>query len=98
MMFFPEGTRSRDGVMQAFKSGAFRLACDARVPVIPISLVGTETLLPKGSFRPNVTDVRIIVHPAISSFNKTPDALMDEAQRVVASGLPESQRNVRSRP
>lgn len=92
MVFFPEGTRSKDGVMQTFKSGAFRLAADTNAPVVPITLSGTATLLPKGSAFPSVTDVKIVVHPAIPSAGKSVDGLLQEAADAVASALPEFQR------
>jgi 1-acyl-sn-glycerol-3-phosphate acyltransferase len=49
VMFFPEGTRSRDGLLQPFKDGAFLLAIESRVPVLPIAIAGTRACLPKGS-------------------------------------------------
>lgn len=97
MVFFPEGTRSRDGVMQAFKSGAFRLASETGSPVVPITLSGTAALLPKGSAFPSVTDVKIVVHPAIPSKGKSVDALMHEASDAVASALPVNQRPISQR-
>ncbi len=42
VMLFPEGTRSRDGTMRVFKDGAFQLAVELGVPVLPIALAGTE--------------------------------------------------------
>ncbi|MDB4975934.1 MAG: 1-acyl-sn-glycerol-3-phosphate acyltransferase [Myxococcaceae bacterium] len=49
VMIFPEGTRSRDGALGAFKSGAFQLAIEAGVPVLPLALAGTRACLPTGS-------------------------------------------------
>ncbi|MBL8614996.1 MAG: 1-acyl-sn-glycerol-3-phosphate acyltransferase [Deltaproteobacteria bacterium] len=49
LFFFPEGTRSPDGQLQAFRVGAFRTAVDEELPVVPIILRGTDTLLRKGS-------------------------------------------------
>jgi len=47
MVFFPEGTRSRDGVLHDFKRGAFLLAIKAGVPVVPMAIRGTrQCLLP----------------------------------------------------
>jgi 1-acyl-sn-glycerol-3-phosphate acyltransferase len=49
VMFFPEGTRSRDGVLLPFKDGAFELAIEAQVPVLPMAIEGTRACMPKGS-------------------------------------------------
>ena len=47
IMMFPEGTRSPDGEIQPFKDGAFKMAIDKRVPVIPIVITGSADTLPK---------------------------------------------------
>lgn len=49
VMIFPEGTRSRDGRLLPFKEGAFRLAIEAGVPILPVALAGTRNARPKGS-------------------------------------------------
>lgn len=51
VVIFPEGTRSDDGSLQTFKKGAFMLALHARVEVVPVAIVGTRDVLPKGSWR-----------------------------------------------
>jgi 1-acyl-sn-glycerol-3-phosphate acyltransferase len=48
LLFFPEGHRSRDGQLQRFYSGAFRLARELGCPVYPLCLTGTDRLLPPG--------------------------------------------------
>jgi 1-acyl-sn-glycerol-3-phosphate acyltransferase len=47
---YPEGTRSRDGSLQAFKKGGFKLAMQSGVPIIPVTIIGTRELLPRDSF------------------------------------------------
>ena len=47
VLLFPEGTRSPDGRLRAFKDGAFRLAREAGVPLIPVVVTGTSDALPK---------------------------------------------------
>ncbi|WP_207261050.1 lysophospholipid acyltransferase family protein [Desulfovibrio sp. Huiquan2017] len=49
LLFFPEGTRSADGKLHRFHSGAFRIAVETGVPVVPLCFSGTHALLPKGN-------------------------------------------------
>jgi 1-acyl-sn-glycerol-3-phosphate acyltransferase len=51
VMIFPEGTRSRTAELLPFKDGAFRLAVEAGVPILPLALSGTGTALPKHGWR-----------------------------------------------
>ncbi len=87
MLFFPEGTRSKDGSLQTFKNGAFRLASEARCAVVPITLEGANDLLPKGSIIPAVATVRMTIHPMISSIGKTEEELMAAAREAIGSAL-----------
>jgi 1-acyl-sn-glycerol-3-phosphate acyltransferase len=59
VIVYPEGTRSTDGMVGRFASGAARLAADLAVPVVPVALLGTADVLPKnGSFRAMPVEVR----------------------------------------
>lgn len=48
-VLFPEGTRSLDGELRSFKKGPFVLAIASQVPVVPVFVAGTFTILPKGA-------------------------------------------------
>ena len=50
LVVFPEGTRSKNGEVQAFKRGAFQIAFDLDLPVVPISLSGMHDIMPKGTY------------------------------------------------
>ena len=50
LMIFPEGTRSRDGRLQPFKTGAFELALRTQRPILPIAIEGTSHALPRRGF------------------------------------------------
>lgn len=69
VMLFPEGTRSRDGRVNRFADGAFRLAIKEGVPVLPIVIEGTQGALPKHSiwFRPNPDRMRVRVLPPVDT-------------------------------
>jgi 1-acyl-sn-glycerol-3-phosphate acyltransferase len=50
VMIFPEGTRTRTDELLPFKNGAFHLAIEAGVPILPIAIAGTRDCMAKGSF------------------------------------------------
>lgn len=49
VIFFPEGTRSDDGRMKDFKKGAFKMALDLELPILPVTLIGTKDILPNNT-------------------------------------------------
>ncbi len=59
VVMFPEGTRSPDGRLQPFKKGAFRLALEAQIPLVPIGIAGTRQVMPKGGWAINGGEVRV---------------------------------------
>jgi 1-acyl-sn-glycerol-3-phosphate acyltransferase len=64
ILMFPEGTRSRVGEIQEFRRGAFTLAVEAGVPVVPIVIDGTLHALPHGTWvfqQEGVLDIRVRV-------------------------------------
>jgi 1-acyl-sn-glycerol-3-phosphate acyltransferase len=62
VMIFPEGTRSTSGDLLPFKDGAFRLAIEAGVPILPLAVHGAATALPKHDWRfgRSVAEVRVL--------------------------------------
>lgn len=89
-LIFPEGTRSRDGRLQAFRRGGFFLAVEAGAPIVPISISGTYELMPKGSMFARSGRVQVRFHPPIPSegyVSETMGGLMDKVKAAIASGL-----------
>lgn len=70
ILFFPEGHRSRDGQLQPFYSGAFRVAQELDVPLVPLCLSGTDRLLPPGRFwlRPGPVRLRALAPLAPANY------------------------------
>jgi 1-acyl-sn-glycerol-3-phosphate acyltransferase len=60
VIVFPEGTRSKTGSLQPFKSGPFHLALEARVPIIPVTVSGSQRVTPKGSLVVHSGTVKIV--------------------------------------
>jgi 1-acyl-sn-glycerol-3-phosphate acyltransferase len=61
VMIFPEGTRSRTSELLPFKDGAFRLAIEAGVPILPLAVSGTGTALRKHDWRFGRSDAEVRV-------------------------------------
>lgn len=59
VIMFPEGTRSRTGELQPFKKGAFVLAIQTGIPIVPAAILGTHELMPKGDWRVRPGHVRV---------------------------------------
>ena len=63
VLFFPEGTRSPDGALGSFREGAFRLAIDAGVDILPLAILGAAGSLPKHSFVFQPATATLVVLP-----------------------------------
>jgi 1-acyl-sn-glycerol-3-phosphate acyltransferase len=86
VMIFPEGTRSRDGKIRPFKKGGFVLAVDAGVPIIPIVLHGTYSLMPKGKLRIYSGHVYMDIQKPIDTSGytrETKDDLLEQVSTVI---------------
>jgi len=88
VLIFPEGSRTLDGKMQRFKRGAFRIAADLHLPILPITLKGSFDRLPRNHGpKFNYGTVEMHFHPPIITDNKTENELMEQAWDIVASEL-----------
>lgn len=71
LIIFPEGTRSRDGIVGRFKGGVFLLAIDSSLPVVPVSISGSRHVMLKGRLMTCPGHVRVTVHPPIDTAGMT---------------------------
>lgn len=96
VLFFAEGTRSRDGRLLPFKKGAFRVATSQNLPVLPVTLVGTREIQKAKSLQIFPGRVRMVIHPPIEAQdgedNNSIRRLMTQTQSAIASALPEELR------
>ncbi len=89
IIIFPEGTRSLNGKLQAFKPGIFHLK--ERFPdliMVPLSLQNLNRILPKGQRLPVPLIARLIVHETLENVpGETRENFLKRARNAVASGL-----------
>jgi 1-acyl-sn-glycerol-3-phosphate acyltransferase len=98
---FAEGTRSADGRLRPFKRGGFTIAIDAGTPIVPVSIAGTQRLLPKGEWKVRSGDVVVRYAPAVDSSSYSIDRrgeLLARVQSLVAAGLPPEQQPLEDSP
>lgn len=91
MVVFPEGSRSKNGRMQPFKRGAFLLAEELSLPVVPLTIEGAYNLLPKDGINIHPGKVTLTIHrpitpPADGKYDL--EQLMKESYNHIASALP----------
>ena len=94
VLLFPEGTRSRDGRLQRFKDGGFRLAMDVGCPVFPIAITGTYEALPKTglSIRKGMRARVRVLDPISPADHPSIASLREAARGAIAAALPEEGR------
>ncbi|HAR98509.1 MAG TPA: 1-acyl-sn-glycerol-3-phosphate acyltransferase [Syntrophus sp. (in: bacteria)] len=101
VMTFPEGTRSHDGKIQAFKQGMFHLAIKSGVPIVPISIVGASEIMPKRSLRVNRGTITMVIDKPIDVTGytiETREALIRKVREVIVRNFNEQQAIRRRSP
>jgi 1-acyl-sn-glycerol-3-phosphate acyltransferase len=99
LIIYAEGTRSPDGRVGRFKAGSFLLAIEAGLPIVPLAVIGTRKVMPKGRLRTEPADVQLVVHdpiqpPAIGSVGSVSaptahdaKALAERVRAIVAASV-----------
>jgi 1-acyl-sn-glycerol-3-phosphate acyltransferase len=90
VVIFPEGTRSKTGVPGIFKKGAFKLALDLDLPILPITILGTKNILPTETIDLRPGKATMIIHKPIDAGSYTEETMreiMDESKRIIAEPI-----------
>jgi 1-acyl-sn-glycerol-3-phosphate acyltransferase len=97
IVLFPEGSRTHTGKMGPFKKGAYQMALDLKLPIVPITINGSYDVMPIGSYLINPHKMEMIIHnpiqiDKINSENLRELAvkireLSDQSREVISSGL-----------
>ncbi len=90
VVFFPEGTRSSNGQLKPFYKGAFNMARELQIPILPITIVGTSNILPARSVLICPGKVKIVIHQPIPvteyAVSDTPE-LIKKSKALIASAM-----------
>ena len=91
VVIFPEGTRSKTGEVGPFKRGAFQIAFDVNLPVVPVSLSGVYDVLPKGKWLVHpARKVKMVIGKPVDLSHYAPDEhaqAIDDIRAIVLSGI-----------
>ncbi|MDR0732596.1 MAG: 1-acyl-sn-glycerol-3-phosphate acyltransferase [Dysgonamonadaceae bacterium] len=102
VVIFPEGSRTSTGKMSRFKKGAYQMALDLKLPIVPITINGSFRVLPIHTYFPHPHTMELIIHDPIETASiqaenireitvKIKD-LIDESRTAIESGLWEEYR------
>jgi len=86
VMIYPEGTRSADAELHAFKKGAFRIAIQNQMPILPVATAGTNGVWPHGEKWWRGGQTRMVFHPPIETAGLDEgdiDALLNQVRGIV---------------
>jgi 1-acyl-sn-glycerol-3-phosphate acyltransferase len=92
LIVFPEGKRTRDGHVTEFQDGAFRVAQQLEIPVVPVSIVGSFKHHRTGHWMFWPTEIRVFLHASIDTtgFNKEDvPALRDRVKKTIEGPIKE---------
>jgi 1-acyl-sn-glycerol-3-phosphate acyltransferase len=93
MTIYPEGTRSPDGRLLPFKKGPFHLAAETGFSIVPVTILGTEEMMPKGRNIVKSGTATLVFHSPIDPKQfSTREELMEAVRQAINSALPAEKR------
>ena len=96
VVIYPEGTRSTDGKVGEFRSGALRLARDCGVPVVPVAVLGTTDVLPKGASFISHAPMQVRIGEPVDPHTTSAPQLRAQVMALREDSLPETLELVRA--
>lgn len=94
VVVFPEGSRTPDGRVKAFKRGAYTLAVEFGMPVVPLTIDGAYEVMPRTAILPRPGHIKLTIHKPIEAPENGHDLkeLMEASREAIVSALPENRR------
>ncbi|MDE6332147.1 MAG: 1-acyl-sn-glycerol-3-phosphate acyltransferase, partial [Muribaculaceae bacterium] len=94
VVVFPEGSRTKDGHIHAFRRGAYMLAMEFGLPVVPVTVDGAFDVLPPDAMLMRPGRITLTIHPPIEAGKDGHDLarLMEQSRDAIISALPEKNR------
>lgn len=90
VMMFPEGSRTKTGKLGRFHKGAYQIAIDLKLPIVPLTINGSYDVLRAHSLLIHPGKLELIIHKPIPTENLSEDEipmLMEKTKEIIASGL-----------
>lgn len=89
LVVFPEGSRTRTGKMGRFKRGAYQLACEFKMPMVPVTIDGAYEVMPRTSLLPRYGTIRLTIHKPIAPPTEESEIheLMNTTFNTIRNGL-----------
>ena len=94
ILMYPEGTRSQNGELLTFKKGGFILAIRSKLPIVPVTILGTHNALPKWSLKIRDANIQLIIGEAILTekmTEKNRDQLLANCRKVIENNKIQAQ-------
>ena len=95
VLIFPEGTRSRTGELQKFKDGAFKIAREMKVPILPVVIDGTHGAMPSKGIRLSPKTFRMKVLPPVE-YDQFSDKNVEETVNMVRNIIKDELQQMRN--
>ncbi|MFT3739053.1 MAG: lysophospholipid acyltransferase family protein [Breznakibacter sp.] len=89
VVIFPEGTRTGSNKLSKFKRGAFKMAYDLGLPILPVTLVDTHKVMGQGFFNLMPGKAKLVIHEPIDihDFENNEDVLVEKVRKKIESGF-----------
>ncbi|MDR0413234.1 MAG: 1-acyl-sn-glycerol-3-phosphate acyltransferase [Dysgonamonadaceae bacterium] len=79
---FPEGSRTTTGRLGKFKKGAYQMAIDLKLPIVPVTINGSFRVMPKGFYRIRPHKMELLIHKPLSTENLNPGNVREAALQI----------------